>query len=810
MGCVSSSEVDPKSESQTKPKTGTGASSSASGNAQKKVESVVTSEIHVDSTSSASYSAQNNDGTGGYYNMFGKKADLDPSVKLVGVKKSSIVLAVHPMDDSNDKKSMESAEMNSIVLLTGVAMTMPYRIILSKSEFPSEVEQKKVEARIQQIFDLVDRVFNNWNDSSEISKVSSAKVKVWMDMSPELQELLTKVNQIFTQTQGRFDPTVEPLLNVWTTCLVQNGRPPIGSEVAHLKHAVGWDKRVTIKDGNKVRLENSNSRIDLCGISKGHAVDLLVNALTTEFSAKHCYVDWAGDIRALGKHPCGRPWRTAVLEPPELKKLFGLWAKDQLQKAVSEEDAKLLMEFDSSGSAIATSGDYFKIQKFGYHHIIDAATLSPMKAAAGSLGSVSIVAKTCAVADALATASMTFSTVADAKSFLDQLKNGPENASLGILGYCLIGRLNGAVEFSGEFKQLEKKNSQETVSVSGPVLVKPQESELNVVVSRLPRTIAVLSVTETGSETVKVALLDSVASCALNPPSISFHLKKSSKLAPTLAIPKRKVRIYLLSYGMQELIGGFSDGTEYKSTAEVDKRLKNCPSLACELFKIQDASSDAYIVLATMVSSSLVTNCGPRLVLYRDRFISGPPVNASEIGDSAAFNDEERLKRLMRPNPSPVCLITASGIDGNLYALTATSVRNASVVPSLLSFNVQKTNAFRSALGLKGSKVAIHFLQESDKPLAQLFTKRTEFDAKGVRLSDMIPQEHFKNGWPPLVANRLGIVAEITSVSDASDQVVFTCEVLALSGHLQKESLDADSLIYRNHQYELIGQYKAL
>lgn len=55
---------------------------------------------------------------------------------------------------------------------------------------------------------------------------------------------------------------------------------------------------------------NANTIVDLDGVAKGFVVDMLVDALLCR--GKDFYVDWAGDIRAEGSHPSGRPWRSAV------------------------------------------------------------------------------------------------------------------------------------------------------------------------------------------------------------------------------------------------------------------------------------------------------------------------------------------------------------------------------------------------------------------------------------------------------------------------------------------------------------------
>ena len=131
----------------------------------------------------------------------------------------------------------------------------------------------------------------------------------------------------------------------------------------------------------EIRFAREGMGITLDGIAKGYIVDRAVSLLESR-GIKHALINAGGDIRALGDKGRGRPWKIAIHNPAH---------KNRVMHTISLK-----------GRAVATSGDYenyFDPAK-KFHHIVDPETgLSPQKFA-----SVSVLAPSLAVADALATA----------------------------------------------------------------------------------------------------------------------------------------------------------------------------------------------------------------------------------------------------------------------------------------------------------------------------------------------------------------------------------------------------------------------
>lgn len=265
-------------------------------------------------------------------------------------------------------------------LFEGDAMTMHYRIIVEKSDGVADI--------IAMTFDEVNRVYNKWNPSSELSKLNRLKKGEKASLSPDLYKLLAIADKVVKATEGRFDPTIEPAQQLWKAKL-SRGEIPTDHEVAEVKKIVGWhhihfDEGVFFKD-------HDGTSLDLGGIAKGYAVDLLAERIA--MMSPDVFVEWGGEVRTEGRHPSGRPWTVYIC---------GLRDTDP-------DNALATLELE--GSSLATSGDYLQntqVDGITYFHIIDPRTCRPLVMTPTSIASASVKARTCAEADGLATAAMLF------------------------------------------------------------------------------------------------------------------------------------------------------------------------------------------------------------------------------------------------------------------------------------------------------------------------------------------------------------------------------------------------------------------
>lgn len=300
------------------------------------------------------------------------------------------------------------AKTEKITVFSGNEMTIDYRILIGQSL--SRKDKTFISMLITKTFDEVDKIYNKWNPFSELSLLNKLDTGEKVQISSQLEHLLVLTDKIVKLTEGRFDPTIEPLQALWEKHLTQ-GKVPSQAEINAIAPFIGWnkihfDKGLFYKDKAEVSL-------DLGGIAKGYCVDLLVTGLN-KAGFENVYVEWGGEIRTSGEHPDKRPWKIFI---------------SSLGNTNPEEAAAVL---SLNNQAIATSGDYlqnWKIQQAGsesdkmiYFHIIDPNTMQPRIITPHSIASASVLASSCAFADGLATAAMMFSSVQEVETWIEKIK----------------------------------------------------------------------------------------------------------------------------------------------------------------------------------------------------------------------------------------------------------------------------------------------------------------------------------------------------------------------------------------------------
>lgn len=272
----------------------------------------------------------------------------------------------------------------------GWAMTMPYHITVgSKIDYD---QQKQIDDLIQDCFNEVNQTVNNWNPGSEVSLLNLQPANTKHIPSTHLSHLLSLSQEINQLSNGKFDPTIEPLTKAWKQAL-DFGLRPSESELMAIQKNIGWH-HIELQE-KSVSKRQDGTALDLCAISKGYCIDLITERLISA-GFKNLFVEWAGEIRAAGSHPTGRNW-TVQIEPMQ-----------QITQL--------------NNCAIATSGDYSQKEwGQGYFHIIDPIKCEPMIKKSGSISAVTVIAPTCALADALATTLMLFETKQEAEDWAQSI-----------------------------------------------------------------------------------------------------------------------------------------------------------------------------------------------------------------------------------------------------------------------------------------------------------------------------------------------------------------------------------------------------
>ncbi len=288
------------------------------------------------------------------------------------------------------------------VIFSGVAMTMEYKVMVGAPL--SKVDKDKVQAIIDREFDRINETFNSWNPHSELSRFNRMKADEKIVLSLELSQFFTFLKEIVQLTDGRFDPTIAPLKKRFVASL-EKGELPDQNEQNFISQAVGWDK---IQQNETTAYKSHDlTSLDLGGIAKGYAIDLITESLRAE-GYQNAYVEWGGEIRAVGEHPAGRPWRIYI------------------RHFETSDPRQALALVDLKNRAVATSGDYLQQwegpESNRYTHIIDPKTKMPLKISKSSISTATVLAETATLADALATTLMLFETKEQAIRWIESVQ----------------------------------------------------------------------------------------------------------------------------------------------------------------------------------------------------------------------------------------------------------------------------------------------------------------------------------------------------------------------------------------------------
>jgi len=272
-------------------------------------------------------------------------------------------------------------------------MGTTYSITVVADQLPPD----DLSQQIDRLLSKVDRSMSTYKDESEISRFNRLSVGQTQKISSEFAEVIRISQKIWHQSNGAFDPTIGPLVDLWGFGPVdREGQVPSSESIEQVLSNVGFES-IILEDLTLSKL--APVALDVSAVAKGYAVDLVANHL--EMLALPDYlVEIGGEIRVSGTNPDGQPWRIALEQP-------------QLFAAVDRV-------IEISDIAIATSGDYrnyFEKDGVRYSHTIDPRTGMPIR---HKLASVSVIAESCAEADAWATALSVMGAV-ESKKLANQL-----------------------------------------------------------------------------------------------------------------------------------------------------------------------------------------------------------------------------------------------------------------------------------------------------------------------------------------------------------------------------------------------------
>jgi len=263
-----------------------------------------------------------------------------------------------------------------------------------------DAEQRNFKKEVDSLLVLVNQSINNYNPNSEVSIFN--KSTGFRFRLPYLYAPIKVAQEVYTDSEGAFDPSVMPLVNLWGFGQQKVTRPD-SSKIDSIRSFIGFNK-IQFNQDSIWKLD-ARVQLDFGGIGQGYGADVITDFLKSK-GIKNMLVELGGEGMAVGMNlQSGKPWELGILDPN------------------STNDNQFFKAYVTlSDKSFTTSGNYFNYREVDgkkYSHTIDPSTGYP---ATRAILSASVFADDATTADAWATALM----VMGHEKAIEVLKKHPE------------------------------------------------------------------------------------------------------------------------------------------------------------------------------------------------------------------------------------------------------------------------------------------------------------------------------------------------------------------------------------------------
>jgi thiamine biosynthesis lipoprotein len=245
--------------------------------------------------------------------------------------------------------------------------------------------QQNPAALIQPRLDELEALFTNWSSHSPVSRFNQSTSTDWQPVPKELAEVVTQALELSRHTQGAFDITLGPLIDLWGFgAAARRDTPPDEASIINAQARCGWHRLEVKLDPPRLRKTHADLQINVSALVEGYAADDIARRL--ESAGCHNFLlDVGGELLARGKKADGTAWQVGIQQPDAVK-------------------GEALLSMPLNNQALSTSGtyrQYFESDGHRYAHVLDGRTGRPITHHAVS---VSVVADSCFQADSWSTA----------------------------------------------------------------------------------------------------------------------------------------------------------------------------------------------------------------------------------------------------------------------------------------------------------------------------------------------------------------------------------------------------------------------
>lgn len=246
------------------------------------------------------------------------------------------------------------------------------------------VHDEKSDQILKEAFNKVrflENILSKTISESDISKINSNAGIKYVSVEDETYELLKESYYFSEITNGAFDPTIGPLVELWGIG-TEDQKIPSDEEIKKTLKLINHNNILFAED-KKVMLSEDNMMLDFGAIAKGFAADYLIKYFK-EKNVESAFINMGGNVSVHGKKFDGTDWKVGIQDPDQNR-------------------GNIIAVVERSDISIVTSGDYeryFTEDGIRYHHILNPETGYPAR---NKIISSSIISSDSSYADALST-----------------------------------------------------------------------------------------------------------------------------------------------------------------------------------------------------------------------------------------------------------------------------------------------------------------------------------------------------------------------------------------------------------------------
>ncbi|UVM20340.1 FAD:protein FMN transferase [Pseudomonas wadenswilerensis] len=268
---------------------------------------------------------------------------------------------------------------DSLERISGPTMGSSYTVQYVRT--PRGPAPEQVRREVERILEGIDKRFSTYRSDSLTEAFNRLPANSCQPMPADVLELVRVGEQLARQSDGAFDLTVEPLLDLWGFGpQSRSEKVPDAQALAATRQRVGHGH---LRIVGEQLCKDAPVEVDFNSIAAGHAVDLLVERLKA-LGVADLLVEATGELKAIGRKPDGSHWNVALELPRDDRQI-----------------AQQVLAVDGFG--VSTSGDYrnyFEENGQRYSHTFDARLGKPVK---HDLAAVTVFDRSTLMADGYST-----------------------------------------------------------------------------------------------------------------------------------------------------------------------------------------------------------------------------------------------------------------------------------------------------------------------------------------------------------------------------------------------------------------------